>query len=139
MPTPRVDVERASGILAEAAIHGDALAAKRAGVSTQTVYRYRKRQAVDPRLSELVEKKKQLLVEQWEPGAIRYMVKLQAKLEELLDEATIENLRDLAGSMKITGELLVAHGVLGGKQSGTDRESPAPEAPPSGIRSTPYH
>lgn len=133
------DLERISGILAEDAIHGIRQAAARSGVTERTIRRYRKKAEEDEVLSARVREKKVALLKGWQDEAIRFMHKCLAKMAELVEDATAEQLRDVNGSAKIVGELLVANGVLGGGQSEPDSQSAAHAAPPSGIRGTSVH
>ena len=133
------DIERVSGILAEDAIHGFRIAAARAGVTVRTVQRYRKLLESDEALSQRVAEKKAVLLEGWEDEARLFMRKCLAKMSALVDVATLENLRDVNGSAKIVGELMVAQGVLGGGQSSADSEGAAPQAPPSGVRASDFN
>jgi hypothetical protein len=134
-----IDRERLSSILAEDAIHGIRIAAARAGVTERTLFRYRKRLDNDDELSELVSQKKARLLKEWEGEAIRFMHKCLAKMGQLVEDATVENLRDVNGAAKIVGELMVAKGVLSGGRAEPDIESQTPTAPPSGVRSTDIH
>ena len=66
MAAPKRDNERAARLLVEAMLHGDVTAAEQAGVTRQTVYRYRKALLEDPELLQLfTEYSKELLKRDW--------------------------------------------------------------------------
>jgi len=128
------DLERISSALALDAIHGYREACARAGITQRTLQRWRAKAADDERLSSVVANKKQRLLKAWEDEAVRFMHKCLAKMSELVDQATPAQLRDINGSAKIIGELLVAKGVLGGGQPEPNKQGPAPTTPPSGVQ-----
>lgn len=66
MAAPKRDNERAARLLIEAMLHGDVTAAEQAGVSRQTIYRYRKALLEDPELLQLfTEHSRELLKRNW--------------------------------------------------------------------------
>jgi len=134
-----IDRDRLSCILAEDAIHGYRAACARHGVTQRTLQRYRKKLDDDEELSASVAVKKAAILKEWEGEAIRFMHRCLAKMAQLIDEATVKDLRNVNGAAKVVGEMLVAKGVLGGGQSGSDSQGAAPPAPPSGVRTSEFH
>lgn len=127
---PAYDRDRASEVLVDAIMLGDASAADRHGCSKRTVERYRQRMATDPALSALVEEKKKAQVGEWAAARTRFLRSAIAKLETLVAGATGEQIREVAGAIKIVGDLHVVSGALNVEQPEPDRSGAI--APTSG-------
>ncbi len=122
--------ERAARILAEAACIGDKKAAERNGVSDRSIRNYRLRMETDAELSALFQTKKKLIETEWRQEAITFLRTSIAKLGDMVQAADNTQIREVAGAIKLVGELALMKDVLGGKQPGADREGPAPGTPP---------
>ena len=132
MARPIFDREKAAKILALADQVGDIEAAKHFGVSTKTICRHRSRVLSDPELSRLVaERKRELEAASvgWAEDGARFMSAAIRRLVELLP---LSGMREVAGAIKIVGELDITRKVLNGdEQPGSDSEGPeTEEAPP---------
>lgn len=138
--TPKFDPEKASKILAEAEIFGDAQTCKRWDVSRVTLYRYRVRAQDDGSLNQLVILKKRMLLISWQTdvsvavkvtvGKIKDVV---MRAEEFLDNEDPEQgkkfasiLHAISGAGKILGELKLAGEAL--DESGSSSEVPETQA-----------
>lgn len=121
---PNYEPERAAAIVAEAMYVGDKAAAKRWHVSVRTVERYRARVAADATLAALVERKTKALETEWTQEAVAFLRTGLRKLRELAEDCKVDQIRDVAGAIKIVGELQVVREALGGEQPG-ERSRPA--------------
>lgn len=128
MAASNFDIERAAIILVDAFALGDATAAAKWKISKRTVERYRARMATDTQLSALVAEKKKAAEADWSASRVRFLRKAIAKLETLVDMATPEQIREVAGAIKIVGELEVVSSTLDGEQPGTDSAGTAASA-----------
>jgi hypothetical protein len=98
---------------------GDKLAASHFGVTERTVQRYRSiaKSGQNVALSEALENKKAELNAvrgDWTVEAVATMTTLVRKVGELAEKATLSNLRDLVGAIKILGELDIQAAVMKG-------------------------
>lgn len=120
--------ERIARIVAEADLAPVSTeVAKRHGISYRSLMRYQERARSDASLAALVAQEKAALGEDWRRDAIEFIRTAFRRLTELSKEAKVENIRAIAGAVKVTGELLTVREVLGdGKHAGADREGPAP-------------
>ena len=118
-------------VLADAVTLGDEVAAKRHGISPRSVQRYRALAKSDDRLTGAVAAKKKAVDDDWRDSAVQFMRTSIAKLEELVAAAGPDQIREVAGAIKIVGELNVAKDVLGGEQPRSDSAG-APHAAHAG-------
>lgn len=131
MAAPKFDRDRAIRILLDAADMGDPKACKNYKITSQTLRNYRKRLENDAEFLQTFAVKKKELDEGWKlarRSALRAGIR---KLEQLIERAGVKQLRDVAGAVKILGDLDVVANVLDDEQPGTDREG-EPPAPPAG-------
>ena len=129
MPRPVFDTDRAAKVLALALQAGDPAAAAHFGISTKSVCRYRTRATTDTELSRLVEEKTRefrAASEGWAEDAAGFMSRAIRKLDTLVSKAEVDQIRDVAGAIKIVGELDITQKVLGGQQPGAHLEGPVP-------------
>ncbi len=134
----RLSLERCAEMLVEidqrAPGETQADIAKRYGISEKTLERTKAKQASDPSLSELVRQKKSELAQSnqgWRLVRIRFLRKSIEKLGKLVEEATSAQIREVAGAIKIVGELEAVTRALGdddGEQPGGNRQSHPAEA-----------
>jgi hypothetical protein len=137
MAAPTFDRDRALRVLVDAFDLGDATACQRHGISVRTLERYRVRLKGDPQLSEAVAQKKEELERDWRQARRRALRSGITKLEQLIQAAEVKQLRDVAGAVKILGDLEVVAGVLDDEQqSGANSEGSKP-SPPQGNPSGP--
>jgi hypothetical protein len=108
--------------------------AKRYGISEKTLQRTKARAHADAALAEAVRQKKAEFAQSaqgWRQVRIRFLRKSIAKLGQLVDEATVSQIREVAGAIKIVGELEAVTQALGdedGEQpSGTRQGSTTKE------------
>lgn len=129
-----LDLEHASDVLADAWAMGDRAAAALHGISRRTVERYRARiaddEAPDADLSALVAQKIALRREEWGDARQTFLRRALAKLEQLLDGATAEDIPAIVGAIKIVGELELTGQALG-RPTPHPRPNPKPAAPPA--------
>lgn len=128
MAAPNLNLERVAVIVVDAFALGDATAAAKWKISKRTVERYRARMATDRELSRLVTEKKKAVEADWSAARIRFLRRSIAKLEELVDKAGADQIREVAGAIKIVGELEVVSGTLNGEQPGIDSAGAAAPA-----------
>ena len=134
MARPTLDREKAARILALADQAGDVEAAKHFGVSTKSISRYRARVLTDPELSRLVAEKKrefEAASSGWAEDAAGFMSRAIRKLDTLVAQAPAlpGSIREVAGAIKIVGELDITRKVLSdGEQPGADSEGAEPPA-----------
>ena len=142
MAAPTFDRERAIRILLDAQDMGDATACKRHKITVRTLERYRRRLVDDPELSQAVALKKAEIEQGWRRERLAALRTGLRKLDELFAKASMKQLRDLVGGVKILGELQVASEVLSDDSDRPDRsdEEPAPPAGhPPGSEGPPVH
>jgi len=133
MASPVFDRARAVRVLLDAAAVGDSAACKRHGISERTLQRYRERVGADPELTAVVAEKKNAEEAGWSASRRRFLRSAIAKLEAMIAEAGPDQIREVAGAIKIVGELeVVVVNMIG---AGTDGEQPGPSGPPSGPQS----
>jgi hypothetical protein len=106
---------------------------KRYGVSLKTLQRARAQCATDVALSDLVRKKKSDRARGWRDNRLRFLRNAIDKLDSLVSAATGEQIREVAGAIKIVGDLESLSRALGveddnGKQPGGAGASEAPQA-----------
>jgi hypothetical protein len=133
MGAPKPSLDQIALILAEATLSTDAQVVKRHGICRRSLSNYRARLSSDPALSRLFSAKKNLLETNWSHDTARALGRMIRKLESLVDNAGKDQIREVAGAIKIVGELELARGMIGsGKQPGTtptDAEAPTPPRP----------
>ena len=132
--SPQFSIERASEVIVDALLLGDDQAAARHNVATRTVKRYRARMRTDAALAQVVSAKKARVEQDWTDARRRFLRRAIAKLEQLIDGAKPEQIREVAGAIKIVGELDVVKGALGGNQPVAPPADPTP--PPPGAPAT---
>lgn len=142
MAAPTFDRDRALRVLLDAFDLGDAQACARHKIALRTLQSYRKRLADDPELAEACAQKRAELEKGWREVRLRALRSGITKLEQLIQEAEVKQLRDVAGAVKILGDLEVVAAVLDedDKQPGADSEGAghaAPAGPAQG--SSPVH
>ena len=120
MASPQFNRERAARILVDAIALGDKTACKQWKINERTLVRYRSRLSSDPQLSELVRAKGRVADEHWSKARVRFLRKAISKLEQLIDSADQDQIRDVSEAVKVVGELQVASAVL--HEPGTDFE-----------------
>lgn len=128
MAAPNLNLERVAVIIVDAFALGDATAAAKWKISKRTVERYRARMTTDRELSRLVTEKKKAVEADWSAARVRFLRKTISKLEALVDQAGPEQIREVAGAIKIVGELEVVSSTLDGEQPGTDSAGTAAPA-----------
>jgi hypothetical protein len=132
MAAPTFDRDRALRVLVDAFDLGDAQACARHKIALRTLQSYRKRLAHDPELAEACAQKRAELEKGWREVRLRALRSGITKLEQLIQEAEVKQLRDVAGAVKILGDLEVVAGVLDDEQqSGANPEGSKP-SPPQG-------
>ena len=135
-PTTR---EQKARIGADAELFGVEEAAKRHSISERTVRRYRAMAAADPDLAREIRERKALVLKQedldWATTGRRFLRRSLAKLEELVQQAKAEpgSIREVAGAIKIVGELDVVRSALGGEQPDDPEPGEETPAPPGGV------
>ena len=98
----------AARVLAEALLYGTKEAASNNRLSDRTVQRWLKFMEGDPELALAVEKNLRPLQKDWTKVAVRFLHKAIRKLERLVEEAGVEQMRDVTGAIHIIGNLDVA-------------------------------
>ncbi len=127
---PAFNYERAARILVEAEYYGDAEAAKRAGVSTRSIQRWRRRMESDAHLSSFVALKKREFEQDW-AGALAGGI--LAGIEFLQRAARDANPKDpnaihaIAGAVKILAEIGITKAVLDVKLASLRAENGTPD------------
>lgn len=86
---------------------------KRYGVSTKSLQRWKKRVAADSALSAEVANKKAGRAQGWKDSRIRFLRNAIDKLEQLVAKADVTQMRDVAGAIKIVGDLEGMASALG--------------------------
>lgn len=121
-------------LVADALTVGNDEAAARWNVSVRTVERHRAKAVATPladgSLSAVVAKNLEVTAGEWRDVAVEFLRKGIAKLGALIDQAGKEQIRDVAGAVKIVGELQVVREALGVDQPGAAAEGrAAPQGP----------
>ena len=106
------NAERAASILAEASLWTDTYAAKRWGVTARSISNWRKLTETDSDFSELFDRKKAAIDKAWGNEARAALRRMLRKLDDLVQEAGPEQIREVAGAVKIVGELEVTRGAI---------------------------
>lgn len=124
-----IDKGRAATILAECACAQASVIAARYDVTTETIRNYRKLAARDAEFASLVAKKTALLESEWKDTAIRFLRTGLRKLEQLVDGATYAPgvIREVAGAVKVVGELQIVKAALSGEHAERSGEGQAAE------------
>jgi len=118
-----------AAILAEAALGSDGQTAKRHGICRKTLCNWRKRLGTDEEFASEFSRKKALLEVNWGDEAVKALGRMIRKLDDLVQQAGPEKIHEVAGAVKIVGELEVVRGMVSsGKQSGASRQDPASAA-----------
>jgi len=110
--TSRVDLDRAASVLLDAWMVGDRKAAERWECSERTVQNYRTRMASDPKLAELFAAKKKTNEGDWKSVRRHFLQTAIGKLALLVENATQDQIREVAGAIKIIGDLEVVTEAL---------------------------
>ena len=116
----RLDYDRASTVLVEAAYFGDKQAAERNGISVKTVERYRKRLETDVKLSEFVQLKKAQFEASWAEDVSLALKKGVDFFNRVFDKASVMNAQTIhaaAGAFKILFEAKLTKDVLDARLS----------------------
>lgn len=120
----------------------------RYGVSIRTLERWEAKSRSSVELAAIVERKKKAGRARWDREARDTMVELLAAIRRVLPNATIADLRMLAGGVKVVGELLVSRDIFpaartddGEHDSPSPRNeaAPRPDAARSGDGAPPIH
>lgn len=134
MPRPRAksatrDPDAMARVVTDASILGVESAAKKHRCCERTVERYKAAARNDPHMSALVAAKKKSIDDDWRNEAVSFLRSATGVLQRLCEDATQEQIREVAGAIKIVGELTVAKDVLGadGEQSRPDPARSTPE------------
>lgn len=129
-PSPRRSAkftpERASEILAEAAVVGDAATAKRWGISKRTLWRYRARAKADSALTAQVNEKKGLLAKTGWAANLGDTLRTVIDSIKARTEKGEPNYRELVGAAKVLGELETVRKALDGEQPADPRQGAEP-------------
>jgi len=134
----KLPLERIAELLTDIAMRapGETQAdiAKRYGISERTVQRLKAEEQANPALADLVRQKKAEMAQSeqgWRQVRLRFLRKSIEKLGKLVDEATSAQIREVAGAIKIVGELEAVTMALGdedGEQPSGNRQGAPPEA-----------
>lgn len=136
MLKPNVNRERASTIVVEALTFGDAKAAERNKCSIRSIGYYKALARDDPAFAQLCREKLKIGRELWAQDAAAALRKMIPKLAELVESATVKELYQASGAVKIIGDLLITKGVLADdEQPGPDPEAPEDGRKPGGAKS----
>lgn len=125
----RFDPHRAAAILVDAIALGDQTTADKWQVSVKTIFRYRERMATDPVLSDTVREKVRAQSADWADVRLQFLRSTIAKLQALVALATVEHLHQVAGALKIVGDLHVVVNALGADEQQPVAHLPGPGAP----------
>lgn len=117
MPAAALDPARIATMLADADLTSDEVAAKRHGVSVRTLWRHRARLRQDPALAARVSEKRLALEADWAEERRTFLKAGLAKLNELVALAGVDQIRDVAGALKIVGDLELVTNALGEQSS----------------------
>lgn len=118
MAAPHICYEQASSIVVEAELFGNESAAKRHGISRDTVERYRKRIAHDEQLRTLADEKRKLAKAAVAEEFVRFLRRAVNKLDELIEQAKPDQIREVAGAIKVVGELQTVREAIAGQNIG---------------------
>lgn len=135
MAAPKIDPEKVSRILIDAAALGDAEAAKRHCVSVRSIERYRARMPHDNVLAAAVGRKAKEADASWHVARAKTLRALMARIEIVAEGE--DDLDKLSQAAARVGEIDVATTALtGGSNVGDspDSEGPAPTEDPGGGR-----
>lgn len=131
--SPTLPKERAAQLVSESDCKApgetDEDICKRFGVSTKTLERWRKRLAADPEWSSVVERKKLEASKGWEQERLRFLRDSIRKMGKLVQEATVADLRQVAGAIKIVGDLHSLSRALGTDQDDVEQPGGAGKGP----------
>jgi len=128
------DRERASRVLAEAAYATDKSVAKRNSTTTRSIENWRQRMATDDVLADMYRTKVALLDGDWATAAVDFLRTGIEKLQQLVDQAQPDQIHEVAGAIKIVGELQVVRETLRGQHSGATDPDRGSAAPGRGLR-----
>jgi len=128
MAAPVFDYDRISEILVDSIALGDAAARAKWKISPRSLERYHARVRTDRKLAEAVDRKKLHQEADWAEVRLAFLRKAIGKLHVMLDGADIDHMRDVAGAIKIVGDLHVVSGALSVEQPRPARAS-APATP----------
>ena len=120
------DREKAVLVLVDAIDCGDQTAMDRWKVSARTLYRYRSRLHADPVLAAAVKHKRDAMDGEWRSARRTFLRSAIAKLQALIENASEERIRDIAGAIKIVGDLEVVSGALGENAPKAETEAEPP-------------
>lgn len=112
---PTFNYERASSALVESAYYGDPYAAKRFGVSTRSIVRWRNRMDTDDDLAALVVIKKEQFAKSWSdelPAAIRASIRALKDAALKLEMTDTASVKVIADSLHRLTEIAMTKDVL---------------------------
>lgn len=122
--------EQVAQLVADSLTVGTAAAAHAWKVSPRTVERYRAKVEAGGPLTASVAKKLEATNSEWRDVAVSFLRRGIAKLGTLIDQAGTDQIRDVAGAVKIVGELQVVREALGVDQPrAASQGDAAPKAP----------
>ena len=130
MANPKFDREHAVRAIADATVMGDKEACKLHGISTATIYRYREKLRGSPDLIEAEKRKSAQLNREYNMQRAHFLAEGFAKLRSLIHEADGTQIRDVAGALKIAGELHTTAALISDEQQ--DEQRPARRNQPAG-------
>jgi hypothetical protein len=141
--TPKFDAEQAVRVLLLAELSGDAEAAKTAGLTERTIRRWRQKLGSDPRLSQAVREKRDQTNAHLDGVYRDFMRGAVRKLGSLVESADVEKIHQVAGAVKIVGDLMNFRSAVGverpeeedegdGRQPGGARTS-GEDSPPARV------
>jgi hypothetical protein len=125
-----LDPDEVATILVDADTLGDRDAAARYGISDRTIRLHRQRMRENDEIAALYRDKKARLEAQWAHDRRRVLGKALAKVEALIEQAGVDQLRDVVGAIKVIGDLELVGNAIRGEQLGGD--SPGQTAPAAG-------
>lgn len=124
---PAFDPERAAMILLDALTMGDGKAAEKWGCTTRTVENHRQRLTTDPGFSAFFRHRHEAASRGWSSVRLKFLRKAIAKLEELVDKAGPDQIRDVSEAVKTVGELQVVSDALNVGDSTSPAGNVAPQ------------
>lgn len=104
----QTSIGRATTVLAEADVFGDAVAIRRYGVAQSTLYNWRKKEREDAEFHELVQLKRRILLADWQQDASKCLKISLNRLAEIIQVARGEDaelIQAIANCCKVVGEL----------------------------------
>lgn len=128
----RLDYDRVATILVESIYFGDVPTAKRWGLSTRTIERYRKRLNEDDKLSGFVALKKERFESNWAeeiPAAIRNGTRFLIKSFQEADPKDADSIHAVAGAMKILAEIGLTKEIIDVRLGRYNRENGEEDKP----------